>query len=106
MRYNPKNAKWFNRDRFVLSAGHGCLLQYVCMHLAGFQSIQVEGLKQLCKLGSRTPGHPENAITAGIEVTTGPLGQGVANAVGFALAERHLAARFNKPDAVIVDHRT
>lgn len=106
MRYNPNNVKWFNRDRFVLSAGHGCLLQYVCMHLAGFQSVQVEDLKRLCKLGSRTPGHPENETTAGIEVTTGPLGQGVANAVGFALAERHLAARFNKPDAVIVDHRT
>lgn len=106
MRYNPRNPKWFNRDRFVLSAGHGCLLQYICLHLAGFQSVQLEDLQRLCKLGSRTPGHPENVVTDGIEVTTGPLGQGVANAVGLALAEAHSAARFNKPDAVIVDHRT
>ncbi|KAL5709964.1 transketolase [Ranunculus cassubicifolius] len=106
MKYNPKNPNWFNRDRFVLSAGHGCLLQYVCLHLAGFQSVQLEDLQRLCKLGSRTPGHPENGVTDGIEVTTGPLGQGVANAVGLALAEAHLAARFNKPDAVIVNHRT
>ncbi|KAJ4980054.1 hypothetical protein NE237_010834 [Protea cynaroides] len=106
MRFNPENPKWFNRDRFVLSAGHGCLLQYVCLHLAGFSSVQIEDLKHLCKLGSRTPGHPENVVTEGIEVTTGPLGQGVANAVGLALAEAHLAARFNKPDAVIVDHYT
>ncbi|KAG9441552.1 hypothetical protein H6P81_017406 [Aristolochia fimbriata] len=106
MRYNPKNPKWFNRDRFVLSAGHGCLLQYVCMHLAGFHSVQIEDLKRLCKLGSRTPGHPENMVTSGVEVTTGPLGQGVANAVGLALAEAHLASRFNKPDATVVDHRT
>ncbi|KAG1354925.1 transketolase, chloroplastic [Cocos nucifera] len=106
MRYNPKNPRWFNRDRFVLSAGHGCLLQYVCLHLAGFESVQLEDLKQLCKLGSCTPGHPENILTAGVEVTTGPLGQGVANAVGLALAEAHLAARFNKPDAILVDHRT
>jgi hypothetical protein len=106
MKYNPQNPNWFNRDRFVLSAGHGCLLQYICLHLAGYDSIQIEDLKQLCKLGSRTPGHPENVTTAGIEVTTGPLGQGVANAVGMAVAEKHLAARFNKPDAVIVDHHT
>ncbi|XP_043699832.1 transketolase, chloroplastic-like [Telopea speciosissima] len=106
MRYNSGNPNWFNRDRFVLSAGHGCLLQYVCLHLAGFSSIQIEDLQRLCKLGSRTPGHPENVVTEGIEVTTGPLGQGVANAVGLALAEAHLAARFNKPDAVIVDHYT
>ncbi|KAF6167813.1 hypothetical protein GIB67_027591 [Kingdonia uniflora] len=106
MKYNPRNPKWFNRDRFVLSAGHGCLLQYVCLHLAGFDSVQIEDLKRICKLGSRTPGHPENVVTEGIEATTGPLGQGVPNAVGFSLAEAHLAARFNKPDAVLVDHRT
>ncbi|KAL5981852.1 hypothetical protein ACLOJK_015919 [Asimina triloba] len=106
MRYNPKNPKWLNRDRFVLSAGHGCLLQYICLHLSGFESVLLEDLKHLCKLGSRTPGHPENVVTAGVEATTGPLGQGVANAVGLALAEAHLAARFNKPDAVIIDHRT
>ncbi|GLJ42686.1 hypothetical protein SUGI_0885050 [Cryptomeria japonica] len=106
MKYNPANPSWFNRDRFVLSAGHGCLLQYICLHLAGFESVQIEDLKRLCKLGGRTPGHPENEITAGVEATTGPLGQGVANAVGFALAEKHLAARFNKPDTMVVDHRT
>lgn len=106
MKYNPNNPNWFDRDRFVLSAGHGCLLQYVLLHLSGFHSVQIEDLKRLCKIGSRTPGHPENVVTHGIEVTTGPLGQGVANAVGLALAEAHLAARFNKPDAVIVDHRT
>ncbi|XP_050209272.1 transketolase, chloroplastic-like [Mercurialis annua] len=106
MKYVPTNPKWFDRDRFVLSAGHGCLLQYVCLHLAGFQSVQIEDLKRLCKLGSRTPGHPENIVTDGIEVTTGPLGQGVANAVGLALAEAHLAARFNKPDCAVIDHRT
>jgi transketolase len=106
MKYNPKNANWFNRDRFVLSAGHGCLLQYITLHLSGYDSVQIEDLKRLCQIGSRTPGHPENVTTDGIEVTTGPLGQGVANAVGLALAEKHLAARFNKKDAVIVDHRT
>ncbi|KAG8380514.1 hypothetical protein BUALT_Bualt06G0023600 [Buddleja alternifolia] len=106
LRYNPESPRWFNRDRFVLSAGHGCLLQYVCLHLAGYHSLQIEDLKRLCKFGSRTPGHPENTVTDGIEVTTGPLGQGVANAVGLALAEAHLAARFNKPDVSIVDHRT
>ncbi|KAJ7191439.1 hypothetical protein O6H91_Y523600 [Diphasiastrum complanatum] len=100
MKYNPKNPNWFNRDRFVLSAGHGCLLQYISLHLAGFHSVQIEDLKKLCKLGARTPGHPENVLTAGVE------GQGVANAVGLALAERHLAARFNTSDFVIVDHRT
>jgi transketolase len=106
MKYNPKNPNWFNRDRFVLSAGHGCLLQYLMLHLSGYDSVQIEDLKQLCQIGSRTPGHPENVTTEGIEVTTGPLGQGVANAVGLALAEKHLAARFNKDDAVIVDHHT
>ncbi|KAK4339007.1 hypothetical protein RND71_040469 [Anisodus tanguticus] len=106
MNYNPTSPNWFNRDRFVLSAGHGSLLQYVCLHLAGFQSVQIEDLKCLCKLGSQTPGHPENVVTEGIEVTTGPLGQGVANAVGLALAEAHLGARFNKPDVAVVDHRT
>ncbi|MCO5577481.1 hypothetical protein L7F22_031312 [Adiantum nelumboides] len=106
MRHNPRNPSWFNRDRFVLSAGHGCLLQYICLHLAGYSSVQIEDLKRLCKLGSRTPGHPENVTTHGIEVTTGPLGQGVANAVGLAIAEKHLAARFNKQDCTLVDHRT
>ncbi|KAG6486843.1 transketolase, chloroplastic-like [Zingiber officinale] len=106
MRYNPKNPYWFNRDRFVLSAGHGCMLQYSLLHLAGYDSVQIEDLQQFRQWGSRTPGHPENFETTGIEVTTGPLGQGIANAVGLALAERHLAARFNKPDNEIVDHYT
>ncbi|XP_052185700.1 transketolase, chloroplastic-like [Diospyros lotus] len=106
MRFNPKNPYWFNRDRFVLSAGHGCMLQYALLHLAGYDSVQEADLKSFRQWGSRTPGHPENFETPGIEVTTGPLGQGIANAVGLALAEKHLAARFNKPDNEIVDHYT
>ncbi|CAH1412136.1 unnamed protein product [Lactuca virosa] len=106
MRYNPKNPYWFNRDRFVLSAGHGCMLHYALLHLAGYDSVKEEDLKQFRQWGSKTPGHPENFETPGIEVTTGPLGQGIANAVGLAVAEKHLAARFNKPDAKIVDHYT
>ncbi|KAL6124410.1 hypothetical protein ACLB2K_076922 [Fragaria x ananassa] len=106
MRYNPKNPYWFNRDRFVLSAGHGCMLQYALLHLAGYDSVKEEDLKGFRQWGSKTPGHPENFETPGVEVTTGPLGQGIANAVGLALAEKHLAARFNKPDSEIVDHYT
>ncbi|CAI8601552.1 unnamed protein product [Vicia faba] len=106
MRYNPNNPSWFNRDRFVLSAGHGCMLQYALLHLAGYHSVKEEDLKQFRQWGSKTPGHPENFETYGIEVTTGPLGQGIANGVGLALAEKHLAARFNKPDSEIVDHYT
>ncbi|KAI4973565.1 hypothetical protein ZWY2020_041346 [Hordeum vulgare] len=106
MRYNPKNPYWFNRDRFVLSAGHGCMLQYALLHLAGYDAVKEEDLKQFRQWGSSTPGHPENFETPGVEVTTGPLGQGIANAVGLALAEKHLAARFNKPDSEIVDHYT
>ncbi|KAI3701019.1 hypothetical protein L2E82_45661 [Cichorium intybus] len=106
MKYNPKNPYWFNRDRFVLSAGHGCMLHYALLHLAGYDSVKEEDLKQFRQWGSKTPGHPENFETPGIEVTTGPLGQGIANAVGLAVAEKHLAARFNKPDAKIVDHYT
>eukprot|EP00210_Caulerpa_lentillifera_P003774 g3606.t1 len=107
LKYNPKNPKWFNRDRFVLSAGHGCMLQYSLMYLAGYDSVQIDDLKQFRQWGSCTPGHPENFETEGIEVTTGPLGQGICNAVGLALAEANLAARFNKPDLPpIVDHYT
>ncbi|PRQ57587.1 putative transketolase and transaldolase [Rosa chinensis] len=106
MRYNPKNPYWFNRDRFVLSAGHGCMLQYALLHLAGYDSVKEEDLKSFRQWGSKTPGHPENFETPGVEVTTGPLGQGIANAVGLALAEKHLAARYNKPDSEIVDHYT
>lgn len=107
MTYNPKNPQWFNRDRFVLSAGHGSMLQYALMHLVGYDSVQMDDLKQFRQWGSATPGHPENFVTSGVEVTTGPLGQGICNAVGLAAAEAHLAARFNKPDAKpIVDHYT
>lgn len=106
MRFNPKNPQWFNRDRFVLSAGHGSMLQYALLYLAGYDSVTIEDLKQFRQWGSRTPGHPENFETAGVEVTTGPLGQGICNGVGLAMAEAHLAAKFNKPDAQIVDHYT
>ncbi len=106
MRYNPKNPNWLNRDRFVLSAGHGCMLQYALLYLAGYDSVGLEDIKQFRQWGSKTPGHPENHVTKGIEVTTGPLGQGVANGVGLAMAEAHLAAKFNKPDSKIIDHYT
>lgn len=106
MRFNPKNPKWFNRDRFVLSAGHGCMLQYALMYLAGYDSVTLDDIKQFRQWESKTPGHPENFMTEGVEVTTGPLGQGIANAVGLAMAEAHLAAKFNKPDSTIVDHYT
>ncbi|MCY4055686.1 MAG: transketolase [Cyanobacteria bacterium MAG CAR4_bin_6] len=106
MRHNPKNPKWFNRDRFVLSAGHGCMLLYALLHLTGYDSVSLEDIKQFRQWGSKTPGHPETFETAGVEVTTGPLGSGVANAVGLAIAEAHLAARFNRPDCTVVDHYT
>ncbi|MBD2652260.1 transketolase [Synechocystis sp. FACHB-383] len=106
MKYNPKNPKWFNRDRFVLSAGHGSMLQYALLYLLGYDSVTIEDIKQFRQWESSTPGHPENFLTAGVEVTTGPLGQGIANGVGLALAEAHLAATYNKPDATIVDHYT
>ncbi|MDY6785124.1 MAG: transketolase [Cyanobacteriota bacterium] len=105
MRYNPKNPDWFNRDRFVLSAGHGCMLQYAMLHLTGYD-VSIEDLKQFRQWESKTPGHPENFMTDGIEVTTGPLGQGIANGVGLAIAEAHLAAKFNKSDSTLVDHYT
>ncbi len=106
MRFNPKNPKWINRDRFVLSAGHGCMLQYAMLHLTGYDSVSLDEIKQFRQWGSKTPGHPENHVTTGIEVTTGPLGQGIANGVGIAVAEAHLAAVFNKPDCQLIDHYT
>jgi transketolase len=106
LRFNPKNPNWFNRDRFVLSAGHGSMLQYALLYLYGYDSVTIEDIKQFRQWESKTPGHPENFMTPGVEVTTGPLGQGIANGVGLAIAEAHLAAKFNKPDAKIVDHYT
>ncbi|MCR6662962.1 MAG: transketolase [Luteimonas sp.] len=104
-RHNPGNPQWFNRDRFVLSNGHGSMLQYALLHLSGYD-LPLDELKHFRQLDSKTPGHPENFMTPGIETTTGPLGQGFANAVGFALAEKLLAQRFNRPGFDIVDHRT
>jgi len=106
LRHNPKNPLWFNRDRFVLSAGHGCMLLYALLHLTGYDSVTLEDIKQFRQWGSKTPGHPETFETPGVEVTTGPLGQGISNAVGLAIAEAHLAARFNKPGHTLVDHTT
>jgi transketolase len=104
-RHNPANPRWFNRDRFVLSNGHGSMLQYALLHLSGYD-LSIEDLKHFRQFESKTPGHPENFMTPGVETTTGPLGQGLANAVGFALAEKLLAQRFNRPEFEIVDHRT
>jgi transketolase len=104
MRHNPSNPHWPNRDRFVLSAGHACILQYTTLHLAGY-ALPLEELKRFRQWGSITPGHPEVHHTPGVEATTGPLGQGFANGVGFGLAERFLAVRYNRPYDEIVDHR-
>ena len=103
LRANPADPQWPDRDRFVLSAGHACILQYSLLHLTGFD-LGLEDLKQFRQWDSRTPGHPERGHTPGIEITTGPLGQGFANAVGMAMAERFLAERFNRPDRAAVDH--
>jgi transketolase len=105
LRHNPANPQWFDRDRFVLSNGHGSMLAYALLHLAGYD-LPVEELKNFRQLHSKTPGHPEVGITPGIETTTGPLGQGVSNAVGMALAEKLLAAEFNRDGHAIVDHFT
>ncbi|KAH9254849.1 transketolase [Batrachochytrium salamandrivorans] len=107
MRYNPSNPLWFNRDRFVLSNGHACALLYSMLHLTGFPRPTMDDLKSFRQLDSVCPGHPERGHGLdGVEVTTGPLGQGIANAVGLAMAEKHLAAVFNKPDLEVVDHFT
>ena len=105
LRHNPANPHWPDRDRFVLSNGHGSMLQYALLHLTGYE-LPLDELRHFRQLGSATPGHPELAVTPGVETTTGPLGQGLANAVGMALAERLLAVEFNRPDHTIVDHRT
>lgn len=105
LKHNPKNPKWFDRDRFVVSNGHGSMLLYALLHLSGYD-LSINDLKQFRQLKSRTPGHPEYGFTAGVETTTGPLGQGLANAVGMAIAEKVLAAKYNKPDLTLVDHYT
>ena len=105
LRYNPKNPKWFNRDRFILSGGHGSMLVYSMLHLTGFD-VSLEDLQSFRQWESITPGHPEYGMTPGVEVTTGPLGQGFANGVGMAIAEAHLAAEFNRPGSKIIDHFT
>ena len=105
LKFNSNNPKWDNRDRFVLSAGHGSMLLYSLLHLFGYD-VTKEDLMNFRQFGSRTPGHPEYGKTDGVETTTGPLGQGIGNAVGFALAEAHLASVFNRPDFPIVDHYT
>jgi transketolase len=104
-RHNPANPRWFNRDRFVLSNGHGSMLQYALLHLSGY-ALSMEEIKNFRQLHSKTPGHPEVEITAGVETSTGPLGQGLANAVGMALVERLLAAEFNRPGFDLIDHHT
>jgi transketolase len=105
MRYNPQNPSWFDRDRFVLSAGHGSMLLYALLHLTGYD-LSLAELKNFRQWGSKTPGHPEAGHTPGVETTTGPLGQGFANGVGMALVERWLAERFNRPNFTVVDHYT
>ncbi|MGA7827956.1 MAG: transketolase [Geobacteraceae bacterium] len=105
LRYNPQNPAWFNRDRFVLSAGHASMLQYSLLHLTGYD-LTLDDLKNFRQWGSKTPGHPEHGHTPGVETTTGPLGQGIMNSVGMAMAEAHLAALFNRPGHEIIDHYT
>ena len=105
LKHNPANPRWWNRDRFVLSNGHASMLLYAVLHLRGYP-LSMDELRSFRQLGSRTAGHPEHDLGVGIETTTGPLGQGFANAVGFALAEKVLAAQFNRPGFDVVDHRT
>jgi transketolase len=103
LRHNPKNPKWFNRDRFLLSAGHGSMLIYALLHLTGYD-VSMDEIKRFRQIHSKTPGHPENFMTPGVEITTGPLGQGFANGVGMAMAQEHLAARFNQKGFPVIDH--
>ena len=106
LKHNPRNPRWFNRDRFILSAGHGSALLYALLYLSGYEGISLEELKNFRQWGSHTPGHPERCVSCGIETTTGPLGQGFATGVGVAIAEAHLAARFNRPGFPVIDHYT
>src|SRR5438270_1037965 len=103
MRYNPRNPKWENRDRFLLSAGHGCMLLYSLLYLTGYD-LALDEIKTFRQWGSKTPGHPEYGLAPGVEITTGPLGQGFANGVGMAMGAAHLAAKFNKKDFSLIDH--
>ena len=103
MRYNPKNPKWHNRDRFLLSAGHGCMLLYALLHLTGYD-LSLDEIKNFRQWGSKTPGHPEYGLTPGVEITTGPLGQGFANGVGMAMGGAHLAKNFNQKNLSLIDH--
>lgn len=105
LKHDPSDPSWFDRDRFVLSAGHGSMLLYALLHLSGYD-LSLEELQNFRQWGSKTPGHPENHLTPGVEMATGPLGQGISTAVGFALAERYLAARYNRPELAVVDHFT
>lgn len=105
LQHNPVNPRWMNRDRFVLSNGHGCMLLYSLLHLTGYD-LTIQDLKNFRQLHSKTPGHPEHGETPGVETTTGPLGQGLANAVGMAIAEKHMAATFNRPEFDVINHYT
>ena len=103
LKFNPADPAWFDRDRFVLSAGHGSMLLYSLLHLTGYD-LPLAEIKRFRQLGSKTPGHPERGLTPGVEVSTGPLGQGFSNGVGMAIAQNFLAARFNRPGHDVIDH--
>src|SRR6187551_51357 len=105
LKHDPKSPHWFDRDRFVLSAGHGSMLLYSLLHLTGYD-LPLDELKSFRQWGSKTPGHPESGLTPGVEATTGPLGQGITNAIGMAIAERRLAHEFDRGRHAIIDHHT